>query len=58
MVDASLRRELVPGLRGVFSVENIGDTRYQVNVAGTGAAALYSFGMPRTVRLGLEAFRY
>ena len=58
VVDASLRRTLVPGLRAMISVENIGDTAYQVNVSGTGASALYSYGMPRTVRVGLEAFRY
>ena len=58
VVDASLRRELVPGLRAMLSVENVGDTNYQVNVVGTGAAALFSYGMPRTVRIGLEAFRY
>jgi outer membrane receptor protein involved in Fe transport len=58
VVDASVRRTLLPGLRAVFSVENIGDTQFQVNVAGTGAAALYSYGMPRTVRIGLEAYRY
>jgi outer membrane receptor protein involved in Fe transport len=57
VVDASWRRELVPGLRALASVENIGDVQYQVNVAGTGAAALYSFGMPRTLRFGVEAFR-
>ena len=58
VVDASFRRELVPGLRAMLSVENVGDTNYQVNVVGTGAAALFSYGMPRTVRIGLEAFRY
>jgi outer membrane receptor protein involved in Fe transport len=58
VVDASIRRVLLPGLRGILSVENIGDTSYQVNVAGTGAAALFSYGLPRTIRLGLEAFRY
>ncbi|MDB4899185.1 MAG: TonB-dependent receptor, partial [Gemmatimonadetes bacterium] len=56
--DASLRRELIPGLRGVLSLENIGDTQYQVNVAGTGTAALVSYGLPRTIRLGMEAYRY
>jgi outer membrane receptor protein involved in Fe transport len=58
VVDASLRRELIPGLRGVLSLENIGDTQYQVNVAGTGTAALVSYGLPRTIRLGMEAYRY
>ncbi|MEO8334599.1 MAG: TonB-dependent receptor, partial [bacterium] len=58
VVDANVRRELVPGLRGFVSLENIGDANYQVNLAGTGSAALISYGMPRTVRVGLEAFRY
>ena len=57
VVDASLRRELAPGLRGLVAVENIGDTRYQVNVAGTGAAAIFSYGMPRTIRVGVEVHR-
>jgi outer membrane receptor protein involved in Fe transport len=58
VVDANVRHELVPGLRGFVSLENIGNTNYQINLAGTGSAALISYGMPRTVRVGLEAFRY
>jgi len=58
VVDANVRRELIPGLRGFVSLENIGNTNYQINLAGAGAATLISYGMPRTVRLGLEAFRY
>lgn len=58
VVDANVRHELVPGLRGFVSLENIGNTNYQINLAGAGAAALISYGMPRTVRVGLEAFRY
>ena len=58
VVDANVRHELVPGLRGFVSLENIGNANYQINLAGTGAAALISYGMPRTVRVGLEAFRY
>jgi outer membrane receptor protein involved in Fe transport len=57
VVDASVRRELAPGLRGLVAIENIGDTKYQVNVAGTGAAAIFSYGMPRTIRIGVEAYR-
>src|SRR6185295_7185261 len=49
VVDANVQRELVRGITGFVSVENIGDTQYQINVAGAGASALYSFGMPRTV---------
>ena len=58
VVDANVRREIVPGLRGFVSVENVGDVRYQINIAGAGANALVSYGLPRTVRVGLEASRY
>ena len=58
VVDAHVARELVQGVRGFVAVENVGNTQYQINVAGTGAAAIYSFGLPRTVRVGLEAFRF
>jgi iron complex outermembrane receptor protein len=58
VVDANVQRELVPGITGFVSVENIGDTRYQINLAGTGASTLISYGMPRTVRIGLQAYRY
>ncbi len=57
-VDANVRRELVPGLRAFVSIENAGDVRYQINLSGTGASTLISYGMPRTVRVGMEAFRY
>ena len=39
VVDANVQRELVPGLRAFVSVENIGDTQYQVNLSGSGANA-------------------
>jgi iron complex outermembrane recepter protein len=58
VVDANVRRELIPGLRGFVSLENIGNTNYQVNLSGTGASTLISYGTPRTVRVGVEAFRY
>ena len=57
VVDANVQRELLPGMTGFVSVENVGDTKYQVNVSGTGAAALYSFGMPRTIRAGVGIVR-
>ncbi len=58
VVDANVQRQIVPGLTALLSVENIGDTRYQINVAGSGANAIYSFGLPRTVRFGLQATRF
>jgi outer membrane receptor protein involved in Fe transport len=61
VVDANVQRELVPGLRGFVSVENIGDVKYQVNISGSGTAAspfVYSVGLPRTIRAGVEAFRW
>jgi len=61
VVDANVQRELLPGLRGFLSVENIGDVKYQVNISGSGTAAspfVYSIGLPRTLRAGVEAFRW
>jgi len=58
VVDANVQRELVRGITGFASVENIGDTQYQINLAGTGANTLISYGLPRTVRIGLQAYRY
>jgi outer membrane receptor protein involved in Fe transport len=61
VVDANVQRELVPGLSGFVSVENVGDKMYQVNLAGSGTAAsplIVSRGLPRTVRVGVEAYRF
>ena len=61
VVNANVDRELVPGIRGFLSLENIGDVKYQVNIAGAGTAAnpfIVSQGLPRTIRLGLEAYRF
>jgi outer membrane receptor protein involved in Fe transport len=61
VVDLNVQREVVPGLRGFVSIENVGDTKYQINIAGAGTTAnptIISQGLPRTVRVGVEAFRY
>ena len=58
VVDANVQRDLVPGIRGFVSVENIGDKKYQINLSAAGAAGIASFGMPRTVRAGVEAYRF
>jgi outer membrane receptor protein involved in Fe transport len=58
VVDATVRHELLSGLRGFVALENIGDKQYQINLSGTGASTLISYGMPRTLRIGMEAFRY
>jgi outer membrane receptor protein involved in Fe transport len=61
VVDANVQREIVPGIRGFVSVENIGDKMYQVNLSGAGTAAsplIVTQGLPRTVRVGVEAYRF
>jgi outer membrane receptor protein involved in Fe transport len=62
VVDANVQREIVAGLRGFVSVENIGNTQYQINLtpanAGTGSPQLIQRGLPRTVRVGVEAYRF
>ncbi|MEP6832797.1 MAG: TonB-dependent receptor [Gemmatimonas sp.] len=61
VVDLNYQREIVRGVRGFVSVENVGDELYEVNKAGAGSATnpyLISVGLPRTFRVGLEAFRF
>ncbi len=61
LVDANVQREIVSGLRAFVSVENLGNVQYQVNIAGAGTASnpyIVSQGLPRTVRAGVEAFRF
>jgi len=61
VVDANVQREIVRGLRAFLSVENIGDVKYQVNLAGAGTTAspfVVTQGLPRTVRVGVEAYRF
>ena len=61
VVDANVQREITTGLRAFLSVENIGDVKYQINLSGAGTTAspfVVTQGMPRTVRLGVEAYRF
>lgn len=61
VVDANVQRELLPGISAFVSAENIGNVAYQVNIAGTGTSSnpfVYSIGLPRTIRVGVEAFRW
>jgi len=61
VIDANVQREITTGLRAFLSVENIGDVKYQVNLAGAGTTAspfVVTQGLPRTVRLGVEAYRF
>ena len=57
VVDANVRRQLLPGITGFLSVENIGDTKYEVSTtAATNGIA--SLGLPRTLRIGLDVQRW
>jgi outer membrane receptor protein involved in Fe transport len=59
VVDANVQREILPGIRGFLSVENLTDKKYQINLsAAASAGGIASFGLPRTVRVGLEAYRF
>jgi iron complex outermembrane recepter protein len=57
VLDLNVQRAIFPGLRGIVSMENVTDVRYQINLAGSGASTLISYGLPRTLRVGIEAFR-
>jgi outer membrane receptor protein involved in Fe transport len=57
VLDANVQRQLLPGFTGFASVENVGNTRYQINLtAATNGIA--SLGLPRTFRVGLRVERW
>ena len=60
VVDANVQREIMPGFRGFVSVDNLFDANYQVNLvlATTTTPRMATVGMPRTVRVGVEAYRF
>ena len=61
VVDLNAQRELVRGLRGFVSLENVADAKYEINKSGAGTTAspwVISRGMPRTIRAGVEAYRF
>lgn len=61
VVDINYQRQIVRGLRAFVSVENVGDEVYEINKAGGGTATnpyIMSIGLPRTIRAGVEAFRF
>jgi iron complex outermembrane receptor protein len=60
VVDANVQREIMPGFRGFVSVDNVFDAHYQVNLvlATTTSPRMTTVGMPRTVRVGVEAYRF
>ena len=57
VLDLNAQRLVVPGVRAILSMENVTNEQYQVNIAGSGANELISYGLPRTFRLGIEVFR-
>ena len=57
VVDANVQREIGLGVTGFASIENIGDHRYMVNVAGAGTSTVVSYGTPRTLRIGMMVDR-
>ena len=61
LVDLNYQRELFTGMSAFISVENVGNVVYEVNKAGAGTVAspyLISIGLPRTVRGGVQIYRF
>ncbi|HXT18663.1 MAG TPA: TonB-dependent receptor [Gemmatimonadaceae bacterium] len=61
VVDANVQRELVRGVSGFVSVENLTNKQYMINIGGAGTAAnptVVTQGLPRTFRVGVEAARF
>ncbi|HEY7233532.1 MAG TPA: TonB-dependent receptor [Gemmatimonadaceae bacterium] len=57
VVDVNVQRQLVPDFTGFVSVENIGNTQYQVNLSSA-TNGIASLGLPRTLRIGVKVDRY
>jgi outer membrane receptor protein involved in Fe transport len=57
VIDANYQRAIVPGLNGFVSVENIGNTEYEVALTAV-SNGIASLGLPRTLRIGLQAFSH
>ena len=61
VVDANVQREVVPACAASCRSRTSATRTYQVNLAGSGTAAsplIVSRGLPRTVRVGVEAYRF
>jgi len=60
VMDVNVQRELMSGLRGFVSVENLANANYQIRLSLASATAprLEQVGLPRTVRVGVEAYRF
>lgn len=57
VVDANVRRQIVPGVTGFVSIENVGNTKYEINLSAA-TNGIVSLGMPRTIRVGAEFDRW
>ena len=58
VVDLNAQRDIAPGVRGIVWIDNVTDAKYQVNLSGTAPNTIVSFGMPRTVRAGVQLSRF
>jgi outer membrane receptor protein involved in Fe transport len=60
VVDVNVQREIMSGIRGFVSVENLANANYQISLSLASATAprLEQRGLPRTVRVGVEAYRF
>ena len=58
VVDLSAQRHLLGDIDLFVSVENVFDRPYYVTISGTATAPIYSLGLPRTVRVGLDLLRF
>jgi outer membrane receptor protein involved in Fe transport len=58
VIDANVERDVVPGIRGFVSIENLTNKQYEINLSAAGPTGIASIGLPRTVRVGVEAYRF
>jgi iron complex outermembrane receptor protein len=57
VADANVQKELLRGISAFVSVENITNEQYQIALSAV-SNGIASLGLPRTLRVGIQAIRY
>jgi outer membrane receptor protein involved in Fe transport len=57
VADANVQKEFFPGITAFASLENITDEQYQIALSAA-SNGIVTLGMPRTLRIGVQAVRY
>jgi outer membrane receptor protein involved in Fe transport len=57
VADANVQKEFLPGITAFASLENISNEQYQIALSAV-SNGIATLGLPRTLRIGVQAVRY